>query len=52
MSLETIWRPYRTYKYLSVPIIEPELLQHTELERNELFEGKKYTCTFLVRKME
>jgi len=47
MSLVAIWRPYRTEKYFSVPIMEPELLQHTELERNNVFERKKHT--FLAR---
>jgi len=47
MSLEAMWRPYRTNKYLSVPIIEPELLQHTELGRNKVFESKKHIFLFI-----
>jgi hypothetical protein len=48
MSLAAIWKPYRRDRCLSVPIIQPELLQHTELRRNKVFEGKKNT--FPVKK--
>jgi len=50
MSLVAIWRPYRSEKYFSAPIMEPELLQHTELGRNKVFERKKHN--FLVGEME